>query len=365
MGTRNNLIKLIEKLRSRLRGKRLRLWQLCGRERHSACPLQISYAGHSAGMHYVSEMAFGDGMVAARLTRIWSWNALNFRCHLYKNSDLVIVETRGEPANRNRYAAEFYVPGWFEAVIDLSNFERQLVQSKNVKNDLRKIRKFGLKYRISRDPMDFDHFYHRMYLPHITKAHLKQALPMSYSQMTSHFGESELLLVTREGEDIAGSILLYIDGQAHAWKLGVSGGDQKLISEGALSAVYYFQLVHLKNLGYRKIHSGGTRAFVNDGGYQHKRKWGMTLDCAWQDGLLISPRKQNDGVKAFLQNNPFIHVRYGKHRCAIFSGPDEQSREAAVAKFYSNHSIGGIEWLDLYSADDATLVNTTELVSAT
>jgi Acetyltransferase (GNAT) domain len=365
MSIRNHLIKMIENLRSRFRGQRLRLWQLSGRERYSACPLQIAYAGHAAGMHYVSEMAFGDGTIAARSSRIWSWNALNFRCHRYKNSDLAIAETRGEPANRNRYAAEFYVPGWFEAVIDLSNFEKQLLQSKNVKNDLRKIRKYGLKYRISRDPMDFDDFYHRMYLPHITKAHQSQALPMSYSQMVSHFDESELLLVTREGEDIAGSILLYIDGQAHTWKLGVSRGDRKLISEGALSAVYYFQLEHLKNLGYRKILCGGTRALVNDGGYQHKRKWGMTLDRAWQDGLLISVRKQNDGVKAFLQNNPFIHVRNGKHRCAIFSEPDEQSREAAVAKFYSNYSIAGIEWLDIYNADDATLVSTTELAAAT
>jgi Acetyltransferase (GNAT) domain len=364
MKAHNYIIKIIGKLRSRYHRQRLNLWLLSGRERYSACLLRIAYAGHAAGMNYVNEMAFGDGTVAAPPTRIWSWNALNFSGRHYENSDVVVVETSGEPANRNPRAAEYFVPGWFEAVIDISNFEKQLAQSKNVKNDLRKIRKYGLRYRISRDPKDFDNFYHRMYLPHISKAHSSQALPMSYNEMVSHFDESELLLVTREGEDIAGSILLYVGGQAHAWKLGVSEGDRRLISAGALSAVHFFQLEHLKNRGYQKIYSGGTRAFVNDGGYQHKRKWGMALDCAWRDGFLISPRKKNAGVNAFLQNNPFIYVHDGRHRCAIFSEPNEPSREAAVAKFHSSQSIAGIEWLDLYNADDATLVSTTELVSA-
>lgn len=362
MNFHNKAIKIIEKLRRRYHRKNL--WLLSGQERHSACRLNIAYAGRAEGMNYINEMAFGNGMVDAPSTRIWSWNALNFNSDYYKNSDIVIVEARGEPANRNRSPAIYFVPAWFNAVIDVSNFEKKLIQSRNVKNDLRKIRKSRLQYRISRDPNDYKDFYYRMYLPHIKKAHNNQALPMSYDNMVSHFNESELLLVTQEGEDVAGSILLYLDGRAHAWKLGVSRGERRLISAGALSAVYFFQLEYLKNRGYRIIHSGGTRAFVNDGGYQHKRKWGMALDHAWLDGFLVNPRKESDGVSAFLQNNPFIYVRDGKCRCAIFSAPDQQSREETVAKFHSNQSIAGIEWLDLYNAVDATLVNSTELSSA-
>jgi len=352
---------MLTKLRHFYRERRLNLWLLSGNERHSGYPLKVAYAGHVAGKNYFLHAAFGDGRVDVQHSRIWAWNAGNFGGSRYHSSDLVVMEAGEAQSADSGGKMGFFVPNWFEAIIDVATLEQRLARSRNLKNDLRKIRKSRFDYRLSRKRNDFDNFYHRMYLPHISKAHGDQALPMSYQNMLSNIEFCELLLVTRDGKDVAGAILRYSGDQAHAWKLGVREGDKKLIHDGALSAVYYFQLSHLKGAGFQQIHCGSTRAFLNDGIFQYKRKWGMQLEQILQDRFRIDMRQPTNGVKAFLRNNPFIYQRGGSIRAAVFLESDEESREEAIAIFDRNQRIVGIDYLDLYNVQDQALITSKEL----
>lgn len=160
-------------------------------------------------------------------------------------------------------------PSWDEVKKAFTKKKRQIVNNFEEKH--------GLSYRISKDPADFDTFYHRMHVPHIRRRFGALSDIDSYADMKSFFEQGLLLLVAKDGVDVAGALSLLQDGMVIFRRSGVLDGDESHVKIGAQTALYYFQLRYAVEHGLRAVDAMKSAPFLNDGIYRHKAEWGATV----------------------------------------------------------------------------------------
>lgn len=137
--------------------------------------------------------------------------------------------------------------------------------------------KYGLGYRISNDTQEFNHFYHRMFIPHIQKRFKDLSQVDSYEEMKQYFLHGQLLLVTKGSEVVAGALFQIQDETLIFRRTGVLDGDEAHIDGGAQLALYYFQLKYANDNKLRAVDTMMSSSFMNDGVYTNKREWGASV----------------------------------------------------------------------------------------
>jgi hypothetical protein len=343
MATKHNFL---NRLREKLRKFRLNVWLLEGKEKHSGSELAILYAGHLLNKNYIAHLAFGDDYHESHLGKAWIWSVASIA---RSNPVVVLVVTETEENYFKRFGRrdDFYIPCWIDGVIEFSRFNTQMQHSENIKSDLRKIRKQNYQYEITSELDKFELFYHTMYRPYILKAHGNRAALMSYEAMINKAGITKLLLIKQGDEYVAGENLLFEEGRVRAWSLGVKDGDYKYVKDGVLGALYYYKIQYLSGLGYDRFHSGACRSFLKDGVLQYKKKWGLRLTQARPGGFWIRTSGKSDGAKAFIQNNPFIHIKDGALHGLVFWGGDAEVSQVLVDHIRKAYDIPGLQELSL------------------
>ncbi|MEX8492485.1 GNAT family N-acetyltransferase [Sphaerotilus sp.] len=168
--------------------------------------------------------------------------------------------------------------------------------------------RYGLTYRISHSEEDFDFFYHRMHVPHIRRRYGDLSEMDSHASMLEFFRKGFVLFVLREGEPVAGALSL-IEGDSILFRRsGVLDGDESHVKGGAQTALYYFQLRHAVNSGYRSVDTMKSAPFLNDGVFCHKADWGaraMPDREARQSVLYFVPEPDARTVR-FFEINPAV-----------------------------------------------------------
>jgi Acetyltransferase (GNAT) domain len=192
---------------------------------------------------------------------------------------------------------------------DISAPWEELVRSwQNYSETARRIRKAGLQSRISREPADFDLFYHRMFLPHVRKQYGDRAYVDPYDEIKPWFERGLLILVEQAGNPVAGG-LCAVEGDALVfYRTGVLEGDYELVKKGAQAAIYYFMLSYAKERNLKRVNFLMSHAFVHNGVYKHKAGWGAKAspdDKAVQSLLYFLP-DGNAKTVFFLEKNPII-----------------------------------------------------------
>ena len=200
----------------------------------------------------------------------------------------------------------------------------------------------------TRDPERFVDFYESMYLPYIGAVYGDGALFHSLESLRRIVSDSELLLIKRDHEVIAGQVLIYQHKQARTREIGVKDGQREYVKAGAVGALYYYGLQHLKNRGYARVDVGASRAWLNDGVLQFKKKWGMELTGVGANGLVIQPREFTDGIAAFLGRNPFITLRDGVLDGAFFLRGKTLLGAADVRRLHRDYYLRGMGSLAVF-----------------
>ncbi len=341
----------IKKIRSWVRRNWLNTWCLEGKEKHSGVPIKIVYMGSSKNKNYIKHLVYGGQAEESSHGRRWLRSFPNIH-NEFQNTDIAIFETETSQKKNIPGVDLVYIPCWVVGHLAVSDVARLAKGSKSIKEDLRKIRKYDLDYEISRDKSRFDEFYHEMYVPYISSAHGDRAVPMSYDVMMDRMGASELLLIKRESEYIAGEILVYDGESVRAWSLGVRNGDNSYIKMGVVGAMYCFRNEYLLDKGYNAVNIGASRAFLDDGVLQYKKKWGLSLDVASGGGLHVHVTKQDVGAKSFFLNNPFISVVGDEFVGVIFSANDPIQDQTFRDQLHRKYYIDGMGGLDIRSGDE-------------
>jgi hypothetical protein len=331
---------------------RINAWQLEGEELHSGAPLRLLFAGHLETKNVIASLAFRRHQQVSQ-RKLWLWDA--FRMGKEPGNALTFIES-SVPLARNLTEPDWFsIPCGIEGILDLDVAERRLSESKSFQQDLRKITRNGFSYMITRTPAAFADFYRDMYLPHVNDAFTGQESVLPYDTLKGAMDNCELLLVTQNGKPVAGNVLLYLDGTARSWIMGVKNGNREHVRAGAAFALDYYRLKRLRTLDFREVHMGASRPFLNDDALRLKRRWGMGIIGHVPKWMALKVHT-TPAVRSFLEQNPFVHEHDGNLRAAVFLDSARASEEE-YAKRWSELYLPGIERFDLFRMEpDGTLV---------
>jgi len=137
-----------------------------------------------------------------------------------------------------------------------------------------------------------------------------------------------------------------------AWSLGVLDGDYRYVKEGAIGALYYYKMKYLRERGYRHVEAGASRAFLKDGVLCFKKKWDMRLTSGRSSGFWIRPIGGDEGVAAFLRNNPFIYQKEDGLYGVVFLTADQPGTGDMVGHLRKSYGMRGMSGIDMYLSDD-------------
>jgi hypothetical protein len=180
----------------------------------------------------------------------------------------------------------------------------------------RRIKKEGFDCRISSDLHDFDTFYYDMYLPTAQKQFGDLAIIEPYEELKSLFLNDRgiLLFVTENGSPVAGSLRFFQDKTLVGYRLGVLHGDHDYVKRGAQSAINYFGIRLALTSSCDLVDMLGSRPFLEDGVYRHKREWGATVSHydALKTWVFFFILDRGDKTARLFEMNPLIiHTKKG------------------------------------------------------
>jgi hypothetical protein len=122
--------------------------------------------------------------------------------------------------------------------------------------------------------------------------------------------------------------------------------------EAAISALYFFGIQHAFDRGYKVFDFTGTRAFLGDGAYQFKRRWGPAIEDGFSPGsILIQPKSGNRKAALFCQQVPVL-TRTGEGLEAVFVSVDGPVGEATFARLEKDYGCGGIARMTVIEISD-------------
>jgi hypothetical protein len=338
----------VEKIYWVLSVLRLDFWILQGNEIASKQKLDILYAGTEQNRSLLMRLAFSGPITEIYMGKKWVWAAGKILKNNGSRIALTVIEV---PQSFKKFFAHnnnFFVPNWVYGEVDISVDISIFMGNKSLNSDVRRIRKNGLTYEISRDLDQLQKFYSKMYVPHITGAHGRESVIFNYDSMKEEFKNGELLLVTKKGESIGGMVIIYSNHNPRLWCLGIKDGNRDYVIDGVIGALFYFSVKYLKEKGFATVDFDASRSFLKGGVLQYKKKWGMKIVNATHMGMIFRPLVKTDGLKHFLINNPFIYMRNKEFDSAIFVEEDRLLTDEDLNEFHKMCYLEGISRMLIY-----------------
>ena len=218
----------------------------------------------------------------------------------------------------------FYLPLFVGAVVDVTDRPR-LLRSRDLRDDVRRIRNRGFQFSISRKNQDLETFIRLYHYPYVAKMHGFDAVEMDFHRVLASCTNDEipepwvLLKVELEGEWIAGDLLVSRAGRAALMEIGIKDADPTYVRRGALQAAYWLSLEYLRGQGHKWVSLMYARPFLRSGVLQYKLKFSPSLKSGPFDGFLLLPDQENDAAREILLREPFLAFKGDSLRAVWFS----------------------------------------------
>jgi len=251
----------------------------------------------------------------------------------------------------------FYIPSWISGQFDMP-LDKDYFIKKNtsIRSDIKKIDKNQLSYAVTRDVFQLENYYYNMHVPFIKKAFGDRAYISDYNEVKRDFIKQtvykDLLLIKKDNDYIAGSLLDYNKKLAKIVILGIKEGNYEYVKDGAIGAIYYFSILFFEKLGCKRIELGLSRPFLEDGVLRYKRKWGQTLIPQHMKSVfMVKMLSETEGLKGFFVNNPFIYEDASGLNGAVFVENNRYFSEKDFKKLIKDYYQPGISKLVIYKFD--------------
>jgi hypothetical protein len=283
-------------------------YRLVGKMRSSGSVFSTIVVGSKVSVEYFSKLFYVENPTVEFFGKI-SFYEIASSVWMTK-ADLTIVAT---DCFFSRFLRDngFFMSPQLNFVLNINdsfeNIQNRVAEGKRRK--LKQVAKAGYTFEVTKDLSKLESFYYDMYLPHMLKRHSGFALPISFSECRKLFLRGELLLI-KSGEECFSANLIVPHGN-ELWEpiLGVRDVDKKL-TLGSY-AVYYFSILVGIQRGFAKLDFGDSHPFMQDGLFQFKKGFGMSVRPANGSGAQVfGVRFSGVGafVRRFLSDNPFVFV---------------------------------------------------------
>ncbi len=312
-------------------------WKLIqGEEKWSKHPIKLLFSGSVSEFVYVTKMAFdGDFEIVSQGKLPKRLFLLMARSNMF-GCDLMLFQHRYKraiPIKKN----EFQLPLWIGRKISLP----LLLTNESAKSDVRTIIKNNLSYRVTCSENHIEEFVDEFWVPTVKNRYPEKIIENEKEKWRDF--KCELLIVHDGTCDISGALLRYDQDDPYLWRNGLKNGDLSLWKKGGIAASYYFSADYASSKGFNTLYIGLTRAFLRDGLFQYKKKWGGVLVRNDNFAFLFKAYRNSSGVRSFLLNNPFFSFHEGKIYSSIFY---DASSEFDEKKYYFD-GIDGVKCIDI------------------
>ncbi|MFO0754195.1 MAG: GNAT family N-acetyltransferase [Thermodesulfovibrionales bacterium] len=313
-------------------------------------PLRCMFVENSAVREYLAPRTFAEPPRVLSSFRVFL-PALRGALRGTKGLDLCIAVLSSfyEPYVRGCYSMRS--GEWVHQLLDTASPWEELYGRfhRNPRETVRKVRKHGFAFRISRTPEDFELFYHTMYLPLARRQHGALAHIDSYREMRSFFRKGFLLLVMEKERAVAGGLSVPRGDTLVFRRVGVLNGDRELIRRGAQAAVYHYMIRHAYENTFRTLDLMKSRSFLNDGVYVHKREWGAAVrpdDEKGKDMFFFLLSRSPENARFFELNPPILTGSDGLSACTGWNSSSPLLPEQE-ADLWNRFRAPGIEDLEV------------------
>lgn len=197
--------------------------------------------------------------------------------------------------------------------------------------------------RVSRAPEDFEHFYQRMFLPHVQRQFSGFADVDSRETLRAVFDRGFLMIASAEGVDVGATLCHEKEDALHYHRVGTLDGDPRWIKDGVQSALYVHMMLHARGRPLSRLNLGMSRPFFGDGVYRHKRNWGAVVSEV-RDGpgtIHIVQPGPGQALVQFLARHPMIG--FSPQGLAAYVGTPEAGQPApSVAEWQRLYGAAGL-----------------------
>jgi hypothetical protein len=330
-------------------------WLLSGTEFHGGEKLTILYTGVSVNKNYFVSLVFGDNYEEKYLGRCHIWQLIKYLDKANSGYSIIVTESLKIFKNIFRVSGYFYIPGWVKGMLFLPKDFTSIFKNSSIKSDISRIKRNSFVCEVKKDLASLNKFYYDMYLPFTQSRYDKAAIVNTYEYMRRKFNRCVLIFIRKDDEVVAGVMVSSIKNYGRLWVLGVQRGKDGCVQEGAIAALYYYSLRYLHDHSSHEIYVGSTRAFLNDGVLQYKKKWGYRITGEKGAGFFIKITEDTSAVRSFLLHNPYINVdKVGNN--AMFFAASEVSAHETLKGIKSGIYPQGLDWIVI-----STLMSNTEV----
>lgn len=285
----------------------------------------VSFGDLKAIKHFTRYyLASADGVV---ILRKWRWSALK-ESHMWQMAQrygLAVTTDRCLPAIEGEKLLSW--PVALQLVVDLPNTleEYRVNLSRSAKSDIRRIRKYGLTMKVSRDPGRLEKFYRNFYRPSALARYGNDAYIYDLRkvlQILEDSATSELIEVWCAGEWIAGCLCEQDHEGYHMRRLGWLNGNEEHYAKGALGALYWFAADRAFASGCRRLLYGEVDPYLEHGLFYFKTKWGGRLSHRHSNfgSWLVAVDPTHRDCQAFFNQHSLVMKSEAMERFNVLSG---------------------------------------------
>lgn len=286
----------------------------------------VIYIGEEFSVEELRHVLFPSPADVDHLGRVFLWQVPALVRRFVNDGEFVVCElNRLVPWHpQARYVCT--VEPWVRQALDISRTMDDILadMNRNLHRNLRKVKNTGFTSEHTREPANFDVFYHRMYMPYIAQRHQDRAIISKYYEIRRQFDEGGLMLVKHKEQLVTGVVYRIIGDTCRLGEMGVYEENSHLINRGAIVALYWFMIDWARRHGLRRLDFGGSRARLADGAFDFKRQWGthleatLTTHISWLFiGEVIAP-----DLCRFLNAQGFLGQLDGKWWTIMFETPE-------------------------------------------
>lgn len=327
---------------------------LTGKEKHSSELLRVFYFGVGENLAYLIELLYSEHEDAIQATDVNPWRARTWCEKFQSEVDLVVLDLPWPVCRFVKKDGFLTLAPWVNMVIPIGDTWEAVVGrwAKNVKGeDLRRIRKHQLNYRMVDSEQAFRDFYHSFYVPYVTMRFGDAVFIEPEAKIVSIHEYGEIIEIIRGDTVIAAGILIDVDGSLGFHWTGIPTDIDPPMRDGAFAALYYFIVRLAYERGCDEVDCFTSRPTLSDGVLRYKRKWGGILSgCDTLNGqILLKPMRSNRAVTTFLRQHPPITLVEGGFVARVLLEENTEVSAERALEAVDAYYTDGLRDMRLYS----------------
>ena len=214
-----------------------------------------------------------------------------------------------------------YLPDSAEAFLSGSKF-------RELRRIIYQSQRANVSYHFTQEKLDFDNFHNHMYLPYVQKRHGDFADINNYEAQWKEFQKGGLVMVYKDDQAIAGSLVQAKGNFAIGLEGGVLDVDPDLLPKKVYSLMFWFCIEWALAKGAKRFDLGTTYASRNNGIFRFKKSFTARVESQprfiFPNRMILMDHPSAELVSA-LNETGWIYEKNGKHYGVIL----EESQDLA------------------------------------